>query len=79
MKGELRALVDEIRHINDYEGLYGDSEAMQELFFKSYTNIISFWHRVHKECKTTGQFYCRRSDLVSLNAPHQNSDHFVGR
>ncbi len=55
MKDELRALADLIENISDYEDLFGDSESMQDLFFRSYTNIISFWHRVHKECKLTGK------------------------
>ncbi|KAH7104372.1 hypothetical protein BKA62DRAFT_504918 [Auriculariales sp. MPI-PUGE-AT-0066] len=50
MKDELQALADQIQRITDYEDLYGDSDAMQRYFFCSYTNMIRFWHRVHKEC-----------------------------
>ncbi|KAJ7278277.1 hypothetical protein C8J57DRAFT_1713171 [Mycena rebaudengoi] len=51
MKEELLTLADYLQRITVYEDLYGDSKEMQRLFFKSYTNIIRFWHRVHKECK----------------------------
>ncbi|KLO10243.1 hypothetical protein SCHPADRAFT_528732 [Schizopora paradoxa] len=61
MKDELRSLADLIENIADYEDLYGDSEVMQDLFFRSYTNIVSFWHRVHKECRTTEMGSFRRS------------------
>ncbi|KAF7338401.1 Nacht and ankyrin domain protein [Mycena venus] len=51
MKEELLALAEYLQRITVYEDLYGDSKEMQRLFFKSYTNIIRFWHRVHKECR----------------------------
>jgi hypothetical protein len=50
MKDELNTLADQIQRITDYDDLYGDSESMQRFFFRSYTNMIRFWHRVHKEC-----------------------------
>ena len=56
MSKELRALLDQLFVINDYEGLYGDSDEMQTLIFRSYKNIIRFWHRVYKECSTTSMF-----------------------
>ncbi|KLO10224.1 hypothetical protein SCHPADRAFT_942985 [Schizopora paradoxa] len=64
MKDELRSLADLIENMTDYEDLYGNSETMQNLFFRSYTNIISFWHRVHKECKRT-EFGSFRRSLTS--------------
>ncbi|KAJ7766248.1 hypothetical protein B0H16DRAFT_1523470 [Mycena metata] len=51
MKEELLTLAEYLQRITMYEDLYGDSKEMQRLFFNSYTNIIRFWHRVHKECK----------------------------
>jgi hypothetical protein len=68
MKDELRILIDQIQHITDYEDLYGSSEPMQELFFRSYTNIIRFWHRVHKECKRTGACFWFIYCLVSFSS-----------
>ncbi|KAI0062760.1 hypothetical protein BV25DRAFT_1943480 [Artomyces pyxidatus] len=50
MTDELRALADQLQRITDYEDLYGDSESMQRFLFRSYTNMIGFWHRVHQEC-----------------------------
>ncbi|KZT72257.1 hypothetical protein DAEQUDRAFT_26035 [Daedalea quercina L-15889] len=51
MKDELRILTEHIQRITDYEGLYGGSQRMQHLLSASYTDIIRFWHRVHKECE----------------------------
>ena len=51
MQKELRSLADYLQHMTEYEDLYGDSKEMQRLLFNSYTNIIHFWYRVHKECK----------------------------
>lgn len=56
MNRELRALLDQIFIINDHEDLYGDSEEMQNLIFRSYVNIIRFWHRVYKECSVKSKF-----------------------
>ncbi|KAI0033878.1 hypothetical protein K488DRAFT_46741, partial [Vararia minispora EC-137] len=50
MKAELDALEIQIRRITDYEHLYSDSKTMQQNVFSSYTNMVRFWHRVHKEC-----------------------------
>lgn len=50
MRDELDILVHHITRITDHEQAYGHSPEMQNLFFTSYTNIIQFWHRVHKEC-----------------------------
>ena len=54
MQRELISLAEYLQRITVYEDLYGDSQEMQRLFFNSYTNIIHFWHRVHKECKHKG-------------------------
>src|SRR6266576_4507677 len=54
MQKELRSLADYLQHITVYEDLYGNSKEMQHLLFNSYTNIIHFWYRVHKECKRKG-------------------------
>ncbi|KAF8333809.1 hypothetical protein F5887DRAFT_1257428 [Amanita rubescens] len=54
MQKELRSLVGHLQCITVYEDLYGDSEEMQDLLFNSYTHIIRFWYRVHKECKRKG-------------------------
>ena len=54
MQRELLSLAEYLQRITVYEDLYGDSKEMQRLFFNSYTNIIHFWHRVHKECKHKG-------------------------
>ena len=54
MQRELLSLAEYLQRITVYEDLYGDSKEMQRLFFISYTNIIHFWHRVHKECKHKG-------------------------
>ena len=51
MQKELRSLADYLQHITVYEDLYGSSKEMQRLLFNSYTNIIHFWYRVHKECE----------------------------
>jgi hypothetical protein len=51
MQSELLSLAEYLQRITMYEDLYGDSKEMQLLFFNSYTNIIHFWYRVHKECK----------------------------
>ena len=67
MKDELQALIDQIVRITDYQDLYPDSEAMQELFFRSYTNIIRFWHRVHKECKRGGNYLLHDLILSIIN------------
>jgi len=54
MQKELLSLAEYLQRITVYEDLYGDSKEMQRLFFTSYTNIIHFWHRTHKECKRKG-------------------------
>jgi len=54
MQKELQSLVEYLQRITLYDDLYGDSKEMQRLFFNSYTNIIRFWHRIHKECKRKG-------------------------
>ena len=54
MQKELLSLAEYLQRITVYEDLYGDSKEMQRLFFISYTNIIHFWHRVHKECQHKG-------------------------
>ncbi|KJA21807.1 hypothetical protein HYPSUDRAFT_41683 [Hypholoma sublateritium FD-334 SS-4] len=61
MQKELLSLAEYLQRITVYEDLYGDSTEMQRLFFVSYTNIIHFWHRVHKECKHTGLAMSARS------------------
>ena len=64
MQKELLSLAEYLQRITVYEDLYGDSKEMQRLFFKSYTNIIHFWHRVHKECKHKGTLLC---DLMAFS------------
>ena len=54
MQNELLSLAEYLQRITVYEDLYGNSKEMQHLFFMSYTNIIHFWHRVHKECQHKG-------------------------
>ncbi|KAF7302928.1 hypothetical protein MKEN_01255200 [Mycena kentingensis (nom. inval.)] len=50
IKKELRSLTTQIERLTDYEALYGDSDALQELFCQSYVNMLRFWCRVDKEC-----------------------------
>ncbi|EJD45514.1 hypothetical protein AURDEDRAFT_151884 [Auricularia subglabra TFB-10046 SS5] len=45
------ALAEQIERIKAYKSLYGSSAIMQQLFFRSYRNMIHFWHRAHQECK----------------------------
>lgn len=61
MQKELLSLAEYLQRITVYEDLYGDSKEMQQLFFASYTNIIHFWHRVHKECKQKGNLLCHHT------------------
>ena len=66
MQKELKSLAVYLQHITMYKELYGESEEMQLLLLESYTSIIRFWHRVHKECKHRGNtlsFY----NLVTCN------------
>lgn len=60
MQKEFKSLTLYLQHITMYKELYGDSKEMQSLFFDSYTSIIRFWYRVHKECKYKGNLlgYC---------------------
>jgi hypothetical protein len=68
MQKELLSLAEYLQRITVYEDLYGDSKEMQRLFFSSYTNIIRFWHRIHKECKHKGTLlgYLMRSRIDDL-------------
>ncbi|TFK33930.1 hypothetical protein BDQ12DRAFT_727356 [Crucibulum laeve] len=50
IKNELQSLTTRIDRINSYNKLYGKDAKMQQFLFKSYINIIRFWHRVDKEC-----------------------------
>jgi 3-methyladenine DNA glycosylase AlkD len=56
IKKELRLLTAQIQRINDYDYLYGDSEMLQNLFCRAFTNIIRFWCRVDKECDTCCEY-----------------------
>lgn len=67
MKEELKALEDQIHGLVDFEELYGNSEAMTRFLFRSYTNMIRFWHRVHKECHRSRTFYVYPAKLCLLN------------
>lgn len=60
IRTELESLTSQLKRINEYEYLYSDSEIMQELFFKSYINMLRFWNRVDKECNR-----CRESCLLA--------------
>jgi len=66
MKEELSALEDQIRALTAFEELYGNSEAMTRFLFRSYTNMIRFWHRVHKECNRTRKYYVYPEKLCPL-------------
>ncbi|KAJ7606848.1 hypothetical protein FB45DRAFT_949292 [Roridomyces roridus] len=72
IKKELRLLTAQIQRINDYEYLYGDSQTLQRLFCRAFTNIIRFWCRVDKECDTcwyTGMLKAMSSfSTAKLNA-----------
>ena len=50
IRTELELLTAQLKRINEYEGLYGDSEIMQDILCKSYINMLRFWSRVDKEC-----------------------------
>ena len=57
IREQLEGLADHIERITDHYDLYGDSNAIRVLSFNSYTNMIRFWHRVHKECNRTRTSY----------------------
>ena len=64
IKDELGMLIDSIQRITEYEDLFANSTPMQELFLRSYTNVICFWHRVYKECNRSRESY----PMTSLTA-----------
>ncbi|KAF8587635.1 hypothetical protein K439DRAFT_1630517 [Ramaria rubella] len=61
IRQELGSLTFQLKRINEYEHLYGDSKTMQDLLCKSYINIIRFWSRVDKECNRCCRSAIRRA------------------
>ena len=57
IRTELGLLTSQLKRINEYEDLYGDSGLMQDLLCKSYINMLRFWSRVDKECDRCSEFF----------------------
>jgi len=54
IRAQLDTLTNELARLKEYEYLFGNSPAMQELLKTSYLNILRFWTRVELQCCRPG-------------------------
>ena len=56
IKSQLRTLNVLVQRITEYEDIYCDSTALQDLLCQTYVQFLRFWARVDRECDEYGMF-----------------------